>query len=82
MDELVPALILTVEKLLPTNLGLLFTDPHKSAKPWNMVRKISQGRLVVRKKQYLSKGGRLTLLKGTLFSLPIYFMLSLVVLIR
>lgn len=46
-----------------------------------MVKKIFQRRLVEWKKQYLSQGGRLTLLKSKLFSLPIYFM-SLVVISR
>ena len=51
-------------------LGATFKSPHV----WDVVEERFQKRLTLWKRQYLSKGGRLTLVKSTLSSLPIYFM--------
>ena len=47
---------------------------HKSPSIWNPIMENIQRRLAGWKKLYLSKGGRLTLLKSTLSSLPTYFL--------
>ncbi|RVW38447.1 putative ribonuclease H protein [Vitis vinifera] len=54
---------------LPTSyLGLPLRAPYKSTRVWDAVEER------FKKRQYLSKGGRLTLLKSTLSSLPTYFL--------
>ncbi|RVW96497.1 LINE-1 retrotransposable element ORF2 protein [Vitis vinifera] len=54
---------------LPTSyLGLPLGAPYKSTRVWDAVKER------FRKRQYLFKGGRLTLLKSTLSSLPTYFL--------
>ena len=47
---------------------------HKSSTIWNPILEKIEHKLVGWKKMYLSKGGRLTLLKSTLSSLPAYFL--------
>ncbi|RVX02541.1 putative ribonuclease H protein [Vitis vinifera] len=60
---------------LPTSyLGLPLGAPHKSTKVWDVVEERFRERLSLWKRQYLSKGGQLTLLKSTLSSLPTYFL--------
>ena len=46
---------------------------HKSPTIWNPILEKIEQKLAGSKKMYLSKDGRLTLLKSTLFSLPTYF---------
>ncbi|RVX19153.1 putative ribonuclease H protein [Vitis vinifera] len=59
----------------PTNyLGLPLGASHKSCRVWDGVEERFKRKLALWKKQYLSKGGRLTLIKSTLSNLPIYFM--------
>ena len=48
--------------------------PHKSPSIWNPILEKFEWKLAGWKKLYLSKGGRLTLLKSTLSSLPTYFL--------
>ena len=48
--------------------------PYKSTRVWDTVEERFRKRLSLWKRQYLSKGGRLTLLKSTLSSLPTYFL--------
>ncbi|RVW38638.1 LINE-1 reverse transcriptase-like [Vitis vinifera] len=61
--------------ILPTTyLGLPLGAPYKSTRVWDTVEKRFRKRLSLWKRQYLSKGGRLTLLKSTLSSLPTYFL--------
>ena len=49
-------------------------ESHKSSTIWNPILEKIEHKLVGWKKMYLSKGGRLTLLKSTLSSLPTYFL--------
>lgn len=60
---------------LPTSyLGLPQGAPFKNVAVWNPVMERYERRLAGWKRQYLSKGGRLTLIKSTLGNLPTYFM--------
>ena len=56
-----------------TYLGMPLGVSHKSPSIWNPILEKIKQKLVGWKKLYLSKGGRLTLLKSTLSSLPTYF---------
>ena len=56
-------------------LGMPLGASHKSPSIWNPILEKIERKLAGWKKLYLSKGGRLTLLKSTLFSLPTYFLL-------
>ena len=62
-----------VDALLMTYLGMPLGASHKSPSIWNPILEKIERKLVRWKKLYLSKGGRLTLLKSTLSSLPTYF---------
>ena len=55
-------------------LGMPLGASHKSSSIWNPILEKSERRLASWKKLYLSKGGRLTLIKSTLSSLPTYFL--------
>ena len=57
-----------------TYLGMPLGTSHKSPSIWNPNMENIQRRLARWKKLSLSKGGRLTLLKSTLSSLPTYFL--------
>ena len=58
---------------LPSSyLGLPLGAKHKSLGVWNTVEDRFRKRLASWKSQYISKGGRLTLIQSTLSSLPIY----------
>ena len=60
---------------LPMNyLGMLLGASHKSPSIWNPILEKVNRKLAAWKKLYLSKGGRLTLLKSTLFGPPTYFL--------
>ena len=60
---------------LPTSyLGLPFGAPYKSTRVWDIVEERFRKRLSLWKRQCLSKGGRLTLVKSTLSSLLTYFL--------
>ena len=54
-------------------LGLSLGPPFKSEVVWDGVEERLRKRLAMWKRQYISKGGRLTLIRSTLFSMPIYF---------
>ena len=62
-------------------LGLPLGGPFKSEVVWDGVEERFRKRLAMWKRQYISKGGRLTLIWSTLSSMPIYFM-SLFYLLR
>ena len=55
-------------------LGLPLGAPHNSVAVWDGVEEWFRKRLALWKRQYISKGGRITLIRSTLSSLPIYFM--------
>ncbi|RVX03926.1 hypothetical protein CK203_021738 [Vitis vinifera] len=60
---------------LPTSyLGLPLGAPYKSTRVWDAVEKRFRKRLSLWKRQYLSKGDHLALLKNTFSSLPTYFL--------
>ena len=59
-----------------TYLGMPFKAPHKFPTVWNPILEKIERKLAGWKKMYLSKCGRLTLLKSTLSSLPTYFFVS------
>ena len=55
-------------------LGLPLGGPFKSEVVWDGVEERFRKRLAMWKRQYISKGGRLTLIRSTLSSMSIYFM--------
>ena len=55
-------------------LGLPLGAPFKSEVVWDSVEERFQKRLTMWKRQYISKGGRLTLIRSNISSLPVYFM--------
>ena len=59
-------------KASTTYLGLSLASTFKSPIVWDVVEERFNRRLVLWKRQYLARGGRLTLLENTLCSLPIY----------
>ncbi|RVW38691.1 hypothetical protein CK203_077479 [Vitis vinifera] len=63
-----------VGALPSTYLGLSLGAPHKSMAVWDGVEERIQKRLALWKRQYISKGGRITLIRSTLASMPIYLM--------
>ena len=63
-----------VGKLPISYLGLPLGASFKSSWAWDVVEERFKKRLTMWKRQYLSKGGRLTLIKSILSSLLIYFM--------
>ena len=61
--------------LLPTTyLGLPLRASNKSVGIWDPIKERFRRRLATWKRQYISKGGRVTLIRSTLSNLPIYFM--------
>ena len=60
---------------LPTKyLGLPLGAPHRASGVWDSIEERFRNRSSSWKRQYISKGGRLTLIRSTLSSLPIYFL--------
>ena len=60
---------------LPTvYLGLPLGAPNRASSVWDGVEEKMRRRLALWKHQYLSKGGRITLIKSTLASIPLYQM--------
>ncbi|KAJ9681633.1 hypothetical protein PVL29_017839 [Vitis rotundifolia] len=55
-------------------LGLPLGASFKSEAVWDVVEERFRKRMAMWKRQYISKGGRLTLIRSTLSSMPIYFM--------
>ncbi|RVW76004.1 hypothetical protein CK203_052807 [Vitis vinifera] len=65
---------ISVGSLPSTYLGLPLGAPHKSVVVWDGVEERMRKRLALWKRQFISKGGRLTLIWSTLASMPIYLM--------
>ena len=63
-----------VGALPSTYLGFSLGAPHKSMAVWDGVEERIRKRLALWKRQYISKGGRITLIRSTLASMPIYLM--------
>ncbi|WJZ90958.1 hypothetical protein VitviT2T_010073 [Vitis vinifera] len=60
---------------LPSHyLGLPLGVPNRATSMWDGVEERVKRRLALWKRQYISKGGRITLIKSTLASMPIYQM--------
>ena len=60
---------------LPTTyLGLLLGALHKSVGIWDPIEERFRRRLAIWKRQYISKGGRVTLIRSILSNIPIYLM--------
>ena len=57
-------------------LGLPLGAPFKSMAVWDGVEERFRRRLAMWKRQYISKGRRLTLIQNTLSSMPLYLCLS------
>ncbi|RVW52701.1 putative ribonuclease H protein [Vitis vinifera] len=74
MDRAAAVFGCKVGNLPTTYLGLPLGAPHNSCRVWDVVEERFKRNLATWKKQYLSKGGRLTLIKSTLSNIPIYFM--------
>ena len=60
--------------LLTTYLGLPLGMRHNATEAWDVVEEKFRKKLVLWKRQHISKGGRLTLIRSTLSNLPIYIM--------
>ncbi|RVW45049.1 rRNA-processing protein UTP23-like [Vitis vinifera] len=57
-----------------TYLGIPLGASHKSMRAWDGVEERMRKRLALWKRQFISKGGRITLIRSTLASMPIYLM--------
>ena len=72
MEELALELGCKVGTLPTTYLGLPLGAKHKALSVWDSVEERFRERLASWKLQYISKGGRVTLIRSSLSSLPIY----------
>ena len=63
-----------VGALPSTYLGLPLGAPHKSMAVWDGVEERIWNRLALWKRQFMSKGERITLIRSTLVSMSIYLM--------
>ncbi|KAJ9678521.1 hypothetical protein PVL29_020644 [Vitis rotundifolia] len=72
MEELAVELGCRVGSLPSQYLGLPLGAPNKAPYMWDGVEERVRRRLALWKRQYISKGGRVTLIKSTLASMPIY----------
>ena len=61
--------------MLPSSyLGLPLGGPHKSVAVWDGMEERFHKRLAMWKRQFIFEGGRITLIRSTLSSIPIYLM--------
>ena len=81
IEDLALELGCKVGSLSSCYLGLPLGAPFKTTAVWDGVEERFRKRLAMWKRQYISKGGRLTLIRSILSSMPIYFM-SLFCLLR
>ncbi|RVW67933.1 hypothetical protein CK203_064387 [Vitis vinifera] len=63
-----------VGSLPSTYLGLPLGASHKSVMVWDGMEERMRKRLALWKRQFISKGGRITLIRSTLASMPTYLM--------
>ena len=74
VDVLAMELGCKVGALPSSNLGLPLGAPHNSVTVWDGIEERFKKRLALWKRQYISKGGRITLIRSAFSCLPIYFM--------
>ena len=74
VEELAAELGCGVGSLPSSYLGLPLGAPHRALRVWDSIEDRFRRRLATWKRQYISKGGRITLIRSTLSSLPIYFL--------
>ena len=74
VEELAKELGCKVGRLSSTHLGMPLGAPFKSVAAWNGIEERFHKRLAMWKRQYISKGGRITLIRSPLSNLLIYFM--------
>ena len=72
IEEMAVKLGCRVGSLPTVYLGLPLGAYHKSPSMWDGVEERMRRRLALWKRQYISKGERITLIKSTLASMPIY----------
>ena len=71
IEEMAVELGCRVGSLPTVYLGLPLGAHHKALSMWDGVEEKMRRRLALWKRQYISKGGRITLIKSTLASIPI-----------
>ena len=76
MKVLAKELRCMIGALSSSYLGLPLGAQHNSVVVWDVIEERYRRKLTLWKRQYISKGGRLTLLRSTLSSLPIYYISS------
>ncbi|KAL6349758.1 hypothetical protein AAG906_001645 [Vitis piasezkii] len=74
IEEMAVELGCKVGSLPSQYLGLPLGAPHKASSVWDGVEEKVRRRLARWKRQYISKGGRITLIRSVLASMPIYHM--------
>ena len=74
MGKLVAILGCRQSSLPITYLGLLLGAKFKDREIWNPILEKMERKLASWKRLYLSKGGKVTLLKSTLSTLPTYYL--------
>ena len=74
LDALATILRCRVGSLPMKYLGMPLGTPYKIASMWNPILERMEKKLSGWKRLYLSKGGRLTLVKSTLSNLPMYYL--------
>ena len=74
VDELALELGCGIGSLPTSYLGLPLGAPHKATGVWDLVEERFWKRLASWKMQYISNSGRITLIRSTLSSLPIYYL--------
>ncbi len=74
LEDLVQILCCKIASLPMRYLGLPLGATIKVKSIWNPIIECMEKRLAVWKRLYLSKGGKVTLIKSTLSNLPTYFL--------
>ncbi|RVW12572.1 LINE-1 reverse transcriptase-like [Vitis vinifera] len=74
IEELAAEVGCRVGSLPSQYLGLPLGAPNRASSMWDGVEERVRRRLALWKRQYISKGGRITLIKSTMASIPIYQM--------